>query len=88
MFCCSLLGIFLFRRHLINVLLSIELLFLSVSCLFILFSLYLQDITGQIFSLYIITVAAAESAIALALLTIYYRISGHLSVEGLRLLKG
>jgi len=87
-FSLGLIGIFAFRKHLINVLIAIELLLLSCSCFFILFSIYLQDMIGQVFSLYIITIAAAESSIALALLTIYYRLSGHLTVDLINLLKG
>jgi NADH-quinone oxidoreductase subunit K len=87
-FCIALKGIFAFRKHLINVLIAIELLLLSCSCFFIFFGLSLKDLIGQIFSLYIITIAAAESSIALALLTIYYRLSGHLTVDLINLLKG
>jgi len=60
LFFISLLGIFVFRKHLINVLIAIEMLLLSISCLFIIFGLYLKDIIGEIFAMYILTVAAAE----------------------------
>jgi NADH-quinone oxidoreductase subunit K len=67
-------GIFLSRRHLILVIMSIELLLLSVNCYFIFFSIYLDDIIGQVFSLLILSVAAAESAIGLAIIISYYKI--------------
>jgi NADH-quinone oxidoreductase subunit K len=63
-------------------------LLLSISSFFIFFSLYLQDILGQIFSLYIMTIAAAETSIALALLIVYYRLVGHISLDQLPNLKG
>jgi len=90
-FFSGLCGIFIFRRNLINILVAIELLLLGCSLFFIFFSFYLNDIVGQIFALYIITVAAAESSIALALLTVYYRLSGHIAIdsgESMSLLKG
>jgi NADH-quinone oxidoreductase subunit K len=67
---------------------SIELILLSVNLLFILFSLYLDDISGQIFSLYILTIAAAESAIGLALIVIYYRLRGIISIDYISTIKG
>ena len=69
-------------------LMSIELMLLAVNLNFILFSLILDDLVGQIFSLLVITVAAAESAIGLAILVIYYRIRGIISVEFINLMKG
>ena len=67
---------------------SIELMLLAVNFDFILFSIYLGDRLGQVFSLFILTVAAAESAIGLAILVAFYRSRGTLSVESLNLLKG
>jgi NADH-quinone oxidoreductase subunit K len=67
---------------------SIELILLSVNLLFIFFSLYLDDMSGQIFSLYILTIAAAESAIGLALIVIYYRLRGIISVDYISTIKG
>jgi NADH-quinone oxidoreductase subunit K len=67
---------------------SIELILLSVNLLFIFFSLYLDDISGQVFSLYILTIAAAESAIGLALIVIYYRLRGIISVDYISTIKG
>ena len=69
-------------------LMSIELMFLAVNFNFIIFSVFLDDIIGQIFALFILTVAAAESAIGLAILVIYYRIRGTVSIEYINLLKG
>ena len=67
---------------------SIELMLLAINFDFILFSIYLGDRLGQVFSLFILTVAAAESAIGLAILVAFYRSRGTLSVESLSLLKG
>jgi len=69
-------------------LLCIELMLLSINMNFVIFSVYLDDIVGQIFALFVLTVAAAESAIGLALLVVYYRVRGSLSVELINLLKG
>jgi NADH-quinone oxidoreductase subunit K len=67
---------------------SIELMLLAVNILFIFLSIYLDDIIGQIFSLYILTIAAAESSIGLALIVIYYRLRGTISVDYISSLKG
>lgn len=67
---------------------AIELILLSVNLLFVFFSLYLDDLTGQAFSLYILTVAAAESAIGLAILVAYYRLRGNINIEMISFLKG
>ena len=69
-------GIYLFRKHLINILICLELILLSVNLNFIIFACYLDDILGQIYCLIVLTVAAAESSIGLALLIIYYRLRG------------
>lgn len=90
-FFSGLAGIFIFRRNLISVLISIELLLLACSLFFILFSFYLDDIVGQVFALHIVTIAAAESSIALALIIVFYRLSGQIIIdegESLVLLKG
>lgn len=68
-------------------LMSIELMLLAVNFNFIIFSVFLDDIVGQIFALFILTVAAAESAIGLAILVVYYRIRGTVSIEYINLLK-
>lgn len=81
-------GIFLNRKNIIIMLMSIELMLLAVNMNFLIFSVHLDDMLGQLFSLFILTVAAAESAIGLALLVIYYRIRGTIAVEFISLLKG
>lgn len=82
------IGIFLFRKHLINILIALELILLSINLNFIIFSCYLDDILGQIYCLVILTIAAAESSIGLALLIIYYRLRGCISIDVINLLKG
>lgn len=80
-------GVFLTRRHLILILISIELILLSVNLNFVVFSVYLDDIVGQVFSLFVLMVAAAESSIGLAILVVYYRLFGTISVDFINLLK-
>ena len=75
------------RKNIILMLMSIELMLLAVNFNFIIFSVFLDDIVGQIFALFILTVAAAESAIGLAILVVYYRIRGTVSIEYINLLK-
>ena len=81
-------GIALNRKNILIMLMSIELLLLSINLNFVLFALLIDDILGEIFSFFILTVAAAESAIGLAILVIYYRIRGSVSVEFISLLRG
>ena len=81
-------GIFLNRKNILIMLMSIELMLLAVNLNFLVFSVYLDDLIGQIFALLILTVAAAESAIGLALLVVYYRVRGSISVEFINLMKG
>jgi len=81
-------GMFLFRKHIINILISLELLILSLNLNFIVFSCYLDDLMGQIYSLFILTVAAAESSLGLAIVIVYYRLRGGISIDLLSLLKG
>jgi NADH-quinone oxidoreductase subunit K len=69
-------------------LMSIELILLAININFIIFSVYLDDLLGQIFSLLVLTVAAAESAIGLAILVVYYRVRGTIAVEYINLMKG
>jgi NADH-quinone oxidoreductase subunit K len=82
------LGVFLTRRNIIVILMSIELMLLAINFLFIFFSLYLDDLLGQVFSLYILTIAAAESAIGLALIVIYYRLRNVISIDYISNIKG
>jgi NADH-quinone oxidoreductase subunit K len=83
----ALYGLLVFRHNIINTLMALELLLLSVNLNFILISIYLDDILGQIFSLFILTIAAAESAIALALLVVFYRRKGSIDLNLLQHLK-
>ena len=88
LFLIGVFGIFLNRKNIIIILMSIELILLAVNINFVSFSYFLGDLTGQIFSLFILTVAAAEAAIGLAIIVIYYRNSGTIRVEEIHELKG
>jgi len=88
LFLLGIWGIFLNRKNIIIMLMSIELMLLAVNLNFVLFSVYLDDMVGQLFALLILTVAAAESAIGLAILVVYYRIRGTVAVEYINLIKG
>jgi len=88
LFAISVVGIFLNRRNVIIVLMAIELMLLAVNLNFIAFSHYLQDIAGQVFVFFILTVAAAESAIGLAILVVLFRNLRTIDVEDLDSLKG
>ena len=88
LFLLGIWGIFLNRKNIIIMLMSIELMLLAVNLNFLLFSVYLDDLVGQLFALFVLTVAAAESAIGLALLVIYYRVRGTIAVEFINLIKG
>lgn len=88
LFLLGIWGIFLNRKNIIIMLMSIELMLLAVNYNFLVFSVYLDDLVGQIFALLVLTVAAAESAIGLALLVIYYRVRGTIAVEFINLIKG
>lgn len=88
LFLLGIWGIFLNRKNILVMLMSIELMLLAVNLNFLLFSVYLDDLIGQLFALFVLTVAAAESAIGLALLVVYYRIRGTLAVEFISLIKG
>lgn len=88
LFTIGVIGIFLNRKNVIIILMSIELILLSVNINFIAFSYFLNDLTGQIFSLFVLTVAAAEAAIGLAILVIYNRNAGSIEIEKISSLKG
>ena len=88
MFAISIAGIFLNRRNVIIVLMAIELMLLAVNLNFIAFSRYLGDMSGQVFVFFILTVAAAESAIGLSILVLLFRNVGSIDVEDLDALKG
>jgi NADH-quinone oxidoreductase subunit K len=87
LFILSLLGLIYNRQSILVKLICIELMLLSVNINFIIFSVYLDDIYGQIFSIFILTVAAAESAIGLAIIILYYRVRGSVSLEQDSILK-
>ena len=88
LFTLGVFGIFLNRKNVITILMSIELMLLAVNINLVSFSSYLNDIQGQIFTILVLTVAAAEAAIGLAILVIYYRNSGSISVEEINKLRG
>ncbi len=88
LFLIGILGIVVNRKNLIILLMSIELMLLSLNFSFIVSSVALDDILGQVFSLYVLVVAAAESAIGLSILVAYYRVRGTISVQFLNLLRG
>lgn len=88
LFFISLLGMFFNQKNILIMLMSLEIIFLSISFNLICSSIYMDDINGQIFALLILTVAAAESSIGLAILVIYYRIRNTITVELMHLMKG
>jgi NADH:ubiquinone oxidoreductase subunit K len=88
LFIIGVLGIFIIRKNIIIILMSIELILLSVDFNFIIFSIFLDDIYGQLCALIILTIAASESAIGLAILIIYYRLRGIISVDYISIIKG
>ena len=87
-FSIGFLGIFINRKNIITILMSIELMLLAASINFIGFSYILNDLFGQIFALFILVVAAAEAAIGLAILTIFFKKSGSISIDIISRLKG
>jgi NADH-quinone oxidoreductase subunit K len=87
-FTTGIVGIFINRKNVIIILMSIELILLAVNINLISFSMYLQDMTGQIFTMLILTVAAAEAAIGLAIIVIFYRSKGSVEVENINQMKG
>ena len=87
-FTIGVIGIFLNRKNVIIILMSIELILLAVNINFVSFSIFSQDLTGQIFTMFILTVAAAEAAIGLAIIVVYYRNKGSIRIEDISSLKG
>ena len=87
-FTIGVVGIFLNRKNVIVILMSIELILLAVNINLVSFSIFMGDITGQVFTLFILTVAAAEAAIGLAIIVVYYRNVGTIRVEEIDKLKG
>ena len=88
LFTIGVLGIFLNRKNIIIILMSIELILLAVNLNFVAFSSYLGDLVGQVFALFVLTVAAAEAAIGLAILVVYFRNRGTIAVEDVNVMKG
>ena len=87
-FAIGVAGIFLNRKNVVVILMSIELILLAVNINLVSFSIFLQDLTGQIFTMFVLTVAAAEAAIGLAIIVIYYRNTGSIFVEDINSMKG
>ena len=88
LFVIGIFGLFLNRKNIIILLMSIELILLSVNINFIAFSSYMGDMAGQVFTLFILTVAAAEAAIGLAILVVFFRNRGTIDVEDVNVMKG
>jgi len=87
LFLIGVLGLVLNRKNILITLMSIELMLLAINLNFVLFSIYLDDITGYVFVLFILTIAAAESAIGLAILTIYYRLKNTIRMDKIKNIK-
>ncbi len=88
LFTLGIFGIFLNRKNVIIILMSIELILLAVNINLVSFSSFLGDIVGQVYALFVLTVAAAEAAIGLAILVVFYRNRGSIAVEDINLMKG
>jgi len=87
-FLIGLIGIFINRKNILLIIICVELVLLAVNFTFLISSFYLDDILGQIFAIFVLTVAAAESSIGLAILVSFYRVSGSIATETLKSLKG
>ena len=88
LFTLGILGIFLNRKNVIIILMSIELMLLAVNINFVAFSAFLGDLVGQVFAMFVLTVAAAEAAIGLAIVVVYFRNRGSIEVEDINMMKG
>jgi NADH-quinone oxidoreductase subunit K len=88
LFIIGLSGIIINRRNIIIVLMSVELMLLAVNLNFIIYSVFLDDLVGQVFALFVLTVAAAESSIGLAILVVYYRIRSTIAIDSINLMHG
>ena len=88
LFTLGVFGIFLNRKNVIIILMSIELMLLAVNINFVAFSVFLEDMVGQVFAMLVLTVAAAEAAIGLAILVVYFRNRGSIAVEDVNVMKG
>ena len=87
-FVIGVIGIFLNRKNIIVLLMSVELMLIAVNINLVAFSVYLQDIVGQVFTMFVLTVAAGEAAIGLAILVVFFRNKGSIHVEDINTLKG
>tara|TARA_Y100000590_G_scaffold414178_1_gene510826 strand:+ start:683 stop:994 length:312 start_codon:yes stop_codon:yes gene_type:complete len=87
-FTIGIVGVFLNRKNIIIILMSIELILLAVNINLVSFSIYLQNLVGQVFTMFILTVAAAEAAVGLAIIVIYYKNKGSINVDEISTLKG
>ena len=87
-FTIGIIGIFLNRKNVIIILMSIELILLAVNINLVSFAIFLQNLVGQVFTMFILTVAAAEAAVGLAIIVIYYKNRGSINVEQISSLKG
>lgn len=88
LFLLGITGIVLNRKNILIILMSVELMLLAINMNFVVFSVYLDDLLGQMFALFVLTVAAAESAIGLAILVVYYRVRGSIAVERIHTMRG
>jgi len=88
LFLIGMLGLVLNRKNILIILMSVELMLLAVNMNFVVFSVYIDDILGQMFALFVLTVAAAECAIGLAILVVYYRVRGTIAVERVQTMRG
>jgi NADH-quinone oxidoreductase subunit K len=88
LFTTGVFGIFLNRKNVIIIMMSIELILLAVNINFVAFSAYLQDLAGQIFAMFILTVAAGEAAIGLAIIVVYFRNRGSIEVDDINMMRG
>ncbi len=88
LFTLGILGTFVNRKNVIIILMSIELMLLAVNINLVAFSAHLNDLVGQIFAMFVLTVAAAEAAIGLAILVVYFRNRGSIAVEDINMMKG
>ena len=88
LFCIGIGGIFLNRKNIISILMSIEIMLLAVNINFVAFSVYLNDLVGQIFAIFVLTVAGAEAAIGLAILVVYFNNRKNIELENISSMKG
>ena len=88
LFTLGVLGIFINRKNVIVILMCVELILLAVNINLVAFSSYLGDLAGQVFAMFVLTVAAAEAAIGLAILVVFFRNRGDIAVEGINMMKG